>query len=363
MKVDEGERGTLVQNTDSDSAERAFLRDLLTQSFLLGILTWSSTPVTYAVAWFMQPEFAYAFILLKACVVGYWEQQILQQIVCWLQQSPGDNMPHWRRALHTGDLGLFAKLAAWLSFIPDLLEAIDPDLDVLNAANSRTSLREESAFADQWADYPLISKLGFFYTFNGFIFACLIYQVAWFVSGYLDAIKEVDRWPNSKAEQPSRQRSGFLNDYHGLMDVAGLLVVASALRKLQGAEDVIPINRGRSFITRIFPESVLSCWFTVSLLSLAILNSNWSNVFSAQFSTATSLLSITRGLYGIPALLKWHWSQSDKARNLCRLWMYSCISAFVFLSTVAVTVSNVGIWRCQSHVFQLTSFACDAKAG
>merc|ERR1712048_1213724 len=151
----------------------------------------------------------------------------------------------------------------------------------------------------------------------------MIWQLWCYHDAYTNLKREISRWPGSghKSGGPhSRPRCGLLNDLHSTTDIAGLFGLAALLRSLQAAEDVIPVNRGRGFVSRIFPETIGAAWFTVSLLStLAITDfdtgSNFDAMFksqrklaglSATLSIVGSFLTVVKGLYGIPSLLRWH---------------------------------------------------------
>lgn len=256
-----------------------------------------------------------------------------------------------------------------ISLLAGLYESIDPDMDVLTAANSWNSVTkpEQDIFVNSWQAVPvageIISCLGLpgtltalviFATFTQLSASIVIHQRLW---------RLIEQLPTADVDDEPYFRWKLWVEFAHLADIAGLMALKDAFHALirvdlaSGHPDVWPIiDRVASFRVKVLCEAVPNLWFQISLLALTFNTTGIQSQILTLVSIFTGMLTIIgQTMLELKTLLAGLHRFDDRRFKLKSFLIDSFCSILTVCCLVASCVRLFGVWLCPSHIFNFTT--------
>mmetsp|Transcript_18615 Transcript_18615/g.60556 ORF Transcript_18615/g.60556 Transcript_18615/m.60556 type:complete len:266 (-) Transcript_18615:78-875(-) len=248
-----------------------------------------------------------------------------------------------------------------LLWVSKFMDAVDPDTDAITSAASWHLLKpaQASRFESSWQSVGVVGPAVAFLGLPGMITSAwaiiTLYQFTQLWKFYKAAKEAIDAWPG-RADHHYYGRWVVWIAMHHIVDISGLTVMRATLKSVVSEQDLYPVDRSGSFFCKLVLEPVPNAWFSISLASLIVDTADTIGVASVFFTIGTSFYFMWNGIAQmIPVFCRWTRNYLSHGENSEMLVRNVPALGFAVLASVAMLCRLAGIWRCQSHILNLTS--------
>jgi len=152
-----------------------------------------------------------------------------------------------------------------------------------------------------------------------------------------------------------------------ITDIGGLLMLTKLFMGLDKVQrGWYPMDRAGSFMYRVIYEALPALWFQISLFALSFETATKFQMATALFSIGTSFLTALAHVYD---LMPWMLQtiKDGRVRRAAKSWLKceegSEAQMLVVLFGMGLfltyqIVRLVGVFRCESHIFNLSDLGC-----
>lgn len=315
----------------------------------------------------------YVLLVVKLLAFAVWQHTFLQKLSGWIEALTRQGV----LLEHSNALKGFSKPKFSFIFLSKeavallagLYETIDPDMDVLTAASSWTSITavEEDHFGKSLQLVPWISKISMYITLPGILtflvcFATVVQLYA--VTRIYGALKNTlqNLFDKSGLEDSSRRWILWTQLAH-LTDVAGFMLLKDVFQDLvrveiaSGNPHVWPIvDRVASFQAKIICEVLPSLWFQVSLLALTQGTASMQSLILNLASIFTGTLTTVVQMHPVCETIRENCRRVKRPDFCWRQFVRNIICAiFTVVWLIVCLIRLAGVWTCSSHVLNLST--------